>query len=99
LPEGPDNDAALNDACGWANVVAAAWGVHGAHRGRGAEAARLLRGEARSLLHLGLTQAGHPRHPLYVSYRVALTPWEASEGDHRAPSTRRYAASAERRLR
>jgi hypothetical protein len=75
-PEGPGNGAALAAACRWADAVAAAWGVNGAHLGRGPEAARLLRREAASLLHLGLTRAGHPRHPLYVSYRVALTPWE-----------------------
>lgn len=77
LPEGPGNDAALADACRWADAVAAAWGVHGVHRGRGPAAARSLRWQARTLLHLGLTKAGHPRHPLYVSYRVALTSWEA----------------------
>ncbi len=33
--------------------------------------------------HLGLTQGGHPRHPLYVSYRVTPSPW---------PRAARYAA-------
>lgn len=74
-PEGPGNDAALADACRWADAVVAAWGVHGAHRGRGPEVERRLRRDAGALLHLGRTRAGHPRHPLYVSYRVALVPW------------------------
>ena len=74
-PEGPGNDAALAGACRWADTVIAAWGVHGAHRGRGPEVALRLRQQARALLYLGPTKEGHPRHPLYVSYRVSPTPW------------------------
>jgi hypothetical protein len=36
---------------------------------------RLMRETNRTLHHLGLTAAGHPRHPLYIGYTVAPTPW------------------------
>jgi hypothetical protein len=74
-PEGPGNDAALEAACDWADLVLAAWGVHGAHRGAGPALAQRLRGRGRALHHLGLTRDGHPRHPLYVPYRVVPQPW------------------------
>ncbi|WP_116133080.1 DUF1643 domain-containing protein [Tropicimonas sp. IMCC34043] len=74
-PVGPDNDAALRDAAIWADAVLCAWGVHGAHRGRDAEVAALLGASNRPLLCLGTTQAGLPRHPLYVGYAVAPVPW------------------------
>ncbi len=74
-PEGPENDAALAEACRWANALVAAWGVHGAHLGSGPRMARRLRDRTRALLHLGLTRDGHPRHPLYVAYRVPLSLW------------------------
>lgn len=75
-PEGAENEGQLAEACLWADVVAAAWGVHGAHLGQGQKVAVRLRRDARALLHLGLTRAGHPRHPLYVSYGVKMTRWE-----------------------
>ncbi|WP_425071851.1 DUF1643 domain-containing protein [Sagittula sp. S175] len=71
-PEGPENAALLARWCGEAEVVLAAWGVHGALNGQGARVARGMRGDVR---HLGLTKAGHPRHPLYVSYAVQPEPW------------------------
>jgi len=76
-PVGPENDGALRDSAGWADTVVCAWGTHGACQGRGAVVERLLRATGRSLWHLGLTQAGHPRHPLYVSYGQAPQPWAA----------------------
>ena len=75
-PDGPDNDAALRDGADWADHILAAWGVHGAHRGAGPRAARLLRDTGRPLFHLGLTKDGHPRHPLYVAYAQPLIRWE-----------------------
>lgn len=79
-PEGPENAALLADWSGVADLTLAAWGVHGALQGAGAKAAALLSGDVR---HLGLTKAGHPRHPLYVSYAVLPEPW---------PKEMRYAA-------
>ncbi|WP_323765950.1 DUF1643 domain-containing protein [Marinovum sp.] len=67
-PVGPENDAYLARACEAADMVLAAWGVHGAHRARDAEALPLLARAPSKLFTLGLTRHGLPRHPLYVSY-------------------------------
>ena len=64
-PIGPANDDYLVDAADRVQTVVVAWGVHGALMDRGLEVSRLLAG--RSQLHcLGFTQAGQPRHPLYI---------------------------------
>jgi hypothetical protein len=65
-PIGPDNDAAIMAAAGWADMVLCAWGTHGAHLARGTLVAQMLADY--DLHHLGLTQAGDPKHPLYISY-------------------------------
>ncbi len=67
-PVGPGNDAAIRDSTGWADIIVAAWGTHGAHLGRGAAVERLLQDTGRAVHHLGLTKDGHPRHPLYIAY-------------------------------
>lgn len=72
-PVGPDNDALLQDWHGQADMTLAAWGVHGVHLDRAAQVLALLPGP---LHHLGLTQQGHPRHPLYVPYARAPQLWE-----------------------
>lgn len=77
-PIGPHNDRAIVEACDWADATVAAWGTHGAHLDRGAEVERLLRQTGGPLLHLGLSKAGHPKHPLYIGYAVQPRPWEAS---------------------
>ncbi len=70
-PIGPENDALLLDWHAEASMTVAAWGVHGAHLDRAATLARQMG----PLWHLGLTQAGHPRHPLYVPYARTPEPW------------------------
>ena len=76
-PEGPANRRAVLTAARWADIVVAAWGVHGTHRGAHLAAEDLLR-RNRAVPHvLGLTRDGHPRHPLYVGYDVTPIPWEA----------------------
>ncbi|MFV0385238.1 DUF1643 domain-containing protein [Paracoccus sp. (in: a-proteobacteria)] len=74
-PVGPENDRVLSEAARWADRILCAWGAHGAHRGRGAEVGHLLRGLGCELWHLGLTGAGHPRHPLYLPYARQPQPW------------------------
>lgn len=71
-PVGPQNDALLQDWAGTADLTLAAWGVHGAHLGRGAAIAGRLTGP---VCHLGLTRDGHPRHPLYLCYETPPQPW------------------------
>ena len=48
-----------------AELIVAAWGVHGEYRERGEEVARIV--TKRKPLHcLGTTKDGHPKHPLYL---------------------------------
>ena len=75
-PVGPGNDAAIAEGASWADRIICAWGGHGAHLGRGAAVTRLLRTTGKPLLHLGLTQAGEPKHPLYIGYAVQPVIWE-----------------------
>ncbi len=74
-PIGPANDGAITSAAVWADRIICAWGSHGAHRGRGAEVEALLRASTKPLWHLGLTQAGLPKHPLYVGYERQPELW------------------------
>jgi hypothetical protein len=76
-PVGPLNDAVLARAARRAIRIVAAWGVHGAHRGRGQEVAAMLRATGRPLCHLGLSKEGHPRHPLYLPYARQPEAWLA----------------------
>ncbi|MEE9387162.1 MAG: DUF1643 domain-containing protein [Paracoccaceae bacterium] len=74
-PVGPENDAAILDSCDWADQIICAWGAHGAHQGRGDAVATLLKSTGCGLLHLGLTKAGHPKHPLYIAYAEQPREW------------------------
>ncbi len=74
-PVGPENDATILAGAAWADRVICAWGTHGAHLGRGAAVAHLLRATGCAMFHLGLSQAGHPKHPLYIGYQVQPVAW------------------------
>lgn len=74
-PVGPDNDKAIMDSMPWADRVICAWGTHGAHLDRGARVATMLRTTGVELFHLGLSKAGHPKHPLYIGYAVQPVAW------------------------
>ncbi|MGL5008320.1 MAG: DUF1643 domain-containing protein [Paracoccaceae bacterium] len=80
-PVGPGNDAAIVDSLPWADQVICAWGNHGAHLDRGLAVTHLLRQSGKPLWHLGLTQSGVPKHPLYIGYSVQPMFW-----DHAASS-------------
>ncbi|ABD56950.1 DUF1643 domain-containing protein [Jannaschia sp. CCS1] len=80
-PVGPANDAAILAGLDWADRVICAWGTHGEHLARGPAVADLLWGTGRELLHLGLSKAGHPKHPLYIGYKVQPQVWEMRNGD------------------
>lgn len=75
-PVGPENDKVLRAAAVWADDVIAAWGVHGAHLGRGPAVGVLLAGLGVPLFHLGCSKDGHPRHPLYLAYARQPEPWD-----------------------
>ncbi|MGY6694408.1 MAG: DUF1643 domain-containing protein [Roseinatronobacter sp.] len=75
-PVGPENDAAIQESAQWADMVICAWGTHGAHLSRGPRVASLLRSSGKRLWHLGVTKDGHPKHPLYIGYRVQPMPWD-----------------------
>ncbi len=77
-PVGPENDAAILAGVPWADRIVCAWGTHGAHLNRGPEVAALLRGTGAPLHHLGLSKAGHPKHPLYIGYATQPVLWEAA---------------------
>ncbi|MBE3640355.1 DUF1643 domain-containing protein [Mangrovicoccus algicola] len=74
-PVGPENDAAIAEACHWADRVICAWGTHGAFLDRGPTVERLIRAAGVMPYHLGLSKAGHPRHPLYLPYTRQPEPW------------------------
>ena len=74
-PVGTDNDATLKEAAKWADHVLLAWGVHGSHIARNADAMRMLARYSDKLYCLGRTKHGLPRHPLYVSYAQPLERW------------------------
>jgi len=75
---GAANDVAICEAALWADSVVCAWGTHGSHLARGAEVEAMLRGKGLSLLSLGLSKDGHPKHPLYIGYAVQPTAWTAA---------------------
>jgi hypothetical protein len=75
-PVGPANDAAILEGADWADAVVCAWGTHGAHLDRGPAVEHLLRATGQPLAHLGLSKAGHPKHPLYIGYSVQPEVWE-----------------------
>ncbi|MCF2871288.1 DUF1643 domain-containing protein [Octadecabacter sp. G9-8] len=76
-PVGPENDATILDGLSWADQTICAWGTHGEHRARGPEIETLLRATRAPLFHLGLSKAGHPKHPLYIAYTQQPERWIA----------------------
>lgn len=74
-PVGPDNDLILARAAAWADVVLAAWGVHGVLKNRCDVAEQILMASGTPIMALGTTKQGHPRHPLYVAYAQQPTVW------------------------
>lgn len=64
-PIGPHNRGYLN-ACALDELVVAAWGAHGAKAQRGLQVAQQLDALDVRLHYLELTNAGEPKHPLYI---------------------------------
>ena len=74
-PIGAENDAMIAQSCDWAEQIIAAWGAHGEHLQRGVAMEALLRDMELPVFHLGLTKAGHPKHPLYIAYTQQPELW------------------------
>jgi len=64
-PTGPANDRAIRTAAKRADLIVVGWGSHGGFLDRGPRVAELLAPICDPVC-LGLTNAGAPRHPLYL---------------------------------
>jgi len=69
-PVGPENDAAILDAARTSDLVIAAWGNHGIHRGRAGTVCQSLRSQHVRLRCLRVASTGQPCHPLYLPYEL-----------------------------
>lgn len=80
-PYGPDNDAHLAAFCQWYRnqPIIVAWGTHARREAvdRFLAIAREHSAAGR-LVCFGYTQAGHPRHPLYLSYSQPLVRYQGA---------------------
>ena len=65
------------EASARAGMILCGWGVHGALQDTGARMRERLNARGLVLHTLGLTKAGHPRHPLYVGNAVVPQVWPA----------------------
>lgn len=66
-PVGPLNDTYIRAAAEHCHPVVAAWGTHGTLRQRATEVKMILLRTGVSIVSLGVTKDGHPKHPLYVA--------------------------------
>ena len=73
-PIGVENDRVLLRESREAQTVLLGWGVHGVYRNRHEEVLDLL--SEHPLYCLGVTKAGHPRHPLYLRSDTPLLAYE-----------------------
>lgn len=70
-----ENDDAIVAAASEASFVVAAWGASAPDRQRAQSVVTIIRAAGRSMLCLGTTRDGHPRHPLYLPGSVAVVPF------------------------
>ena len=76
-PVGPDNDEWIHALAQQADRIVLAWGEDGGHQGRSDYVVNELLDVANQpIFHFGLTKSGEPRHPLYLSKKIILIPWE-----------------------
>jgi hypothetical protein len=74
-PIGPENDAYVLQAAAAAAQIILAWGNGGSLGHRDQAILRLLAPYPQNLFCLGLTQAGQPRHPLYLQRTLKPMRW------------------------
>lgn len=79
-PVGPNNNAAITEACRSADTVVVAWGNHGSLKNRGREVARLLQEHSIQSLCFKQNKDGSPMHPLYVPDAMPLSPFAGYAG-------------------
>ncbi len=70
-PIGSQNDRYLQQAIRRATLIVVTWGIHGSFLDRDEAVLTLISGK--HLYCLGLTKAGHPRHPLWLKNSTQLT--------------------------
>jgi hypothetical protein len=75
-PVGPENDHFLRLAVAEAGLVLCGWGNHGLLNHRASAVLPMLETAKQNLHHLGLTKAGHPKHPLYIPLTQGPIPWD-----------------------
>lgn len=92
-PVGRRNDSVIRQRARSADRVVVAWGNHGAFQARAEAVLALLWGTGTPLFHLGLTQDGHPRHPLYLPSDTQPICWGGAP--HRSGSTQSGEARAQ----
>lgn len=77
-PVGPDNDRVIAERMDAAAVIVVGWGAFPLAAERARQVVKMAAGK---LLHcLGTTQAGWPRHPLYLRSTAELAPWTMPGG-------------------
>ena len=77
---GPQNlywvSSAIRDAISRKGSIMVGWGSHNVPSGILRQVRGLIETSNASLLCLGVTKTGHPRHPLYISYETKFQPWD-----------------------
>lgn len=74
-PVGEETAHHLAAAAAEAGLIVCAWGAHGGFMARSLHVRQLLAQAGHAVHHLGLTQAGEPRHPLYLKGDTVPQPW------------------------
>lgn len=76
-PVGPDGDGWILRATADSALTVAAWGAHGSPtvRRRADHVRALMLEHGRAAHHLGLSKAGHPKHPLFLEGSSQTVRW------------------------
>ncbi len=78
-PVGPDNDNFISDVLvetrKQQGKIVVGWGTHGVLLNRNSQILEIARALSVELYCLGTTNAGQPKHPLYVPYQQELASW------------------------
>lgn len=71
-PVGPENDLVIRQALADVEKVVCAWGAHGSFMARDKVVLDIIHQAGHVPMALGVTQAGLPRHPLYLKNTAPL---------------------------